>query len=106
MFGKDCEGCAMRDVTIADLREQLREAHKTALSVIDSKAYAIRYAAERSAQREERQSSDARASSPAEIRGRTYRPQLTSEEIERSFAAEAAAAQGGAGSTGTPERDS
>jgi hypothetical protein len=97
-----CEGCQIRDQTIADLRDQLREAHKTALAVIDSKAYTTRYLAEAALNRGRgpRKDEEAQATSPEEFRRRRFQGTLTSEEAERSFAAEAEIANAGAVASG------
>lgn len=99
LLGGPCDGCRMRDETIADLREQLREAMKTSLAVVDARAYAIRYAAERPERPAPRVVGDAPPTTPAELRRRTFRPPMTSEEVEAQFAAERDEFQAHAGAT-------
>jgi len=103
MFEKGpCEGCRLREETIADLREQLREANKTSLAVIDARAYAIRYMAEAQANRGKppARAAETPPTSPEEFRRRRFHTPMTSEEVEATFAAEAAEAQGNAGASG------
>jgi len=99
LLGGACDGCRMRDETITDLREQLREAMKTSLAVVDARAYAIRYAAERPARPEPRAVGEAAPTTPAELRRRQFRPPMTSEEVEAQFAAERESFQANAGAT-------
>jgi hypothetical protein len=92
VFGatKECEGCRLKDETIADLREQVREAHKTALAVIDAKAFALRFQAEKVRPAAPAIPEGPPLSSAADFRHQRYIPPLSSEEIEMSFALEAA----------------
>jgi len=98
LFSRKCGACAAKDAIIQDLRSQVEAALKTSLAVIDAKAYAIRFAAERSPRPEGATSFP--PSSPAEFRRRSVRSLLSPEEIEASFAAEAGLAQEAAGATG------
>jgi len=97
LLGGACDGCRMRDETIADLREQLREATKTSLAVIDAKAYAIRYAADRP--KPETRVAEAPPLTPGELRRRRFQTPLTSEEVEAQFAAERDEIQATAGAS-------
>lgn len=99
LLGGACDGCRLRDETISELRAQLREATKTSLAVIDARAYAIRYAAERPARPEPRAVTEATPTTPGELRRRTFRPPMTSEEVEAQFAAEREEFQARAGAT-------
>ena len=87
MFGS-CDGCRIRDETIKELRDQLREAHQTSLAVIDAKAYVLRYQADRGTRPEPSKAFEAPASSPGDFRRRSFQAPLSSEEIEAQFAAE------------------
>lgn len=90
MFGQECEGCRLKDEVIALLKDQVTEAHKTALSVIDAKAYVLRFPAGKP--RRESEPMEMPPLTPGEFRRqpeRNDRPLMTNEEIEKSFAAEA-----------------
>lgn len=105
MFKSECDGCRMRDQTILDLRDQLKEANKTSLAVIDAKAYALRYLAENGNHRPPGKPVEIPATSPGELRRRRFQSDLSPEELERTFAAEAAELNATAGATGNPERE-
>ncbi len=102
LLGGPCDGCRLRDDTIADLRAQLAEAFKTSLAVIDARAYRLRYPDEERAARPHVDGA-APDTTPGEMRHRRFNPQLTSEEIEAQFSAERDRAQAGAGATRPPE---
>ena len=98
MFNGKCDGCAMKDETIAQLRGLLEEATKTALAAVDARAYQIRYPRGKPDRPEP---TDAEGNpirlgptSPADLRRSRFKgpvETLTADEIERSFAAEAEA---------------
>ncbi len=98
MFNGKCEGCAMKDETIAQLRGLLEEATKTALAAVDARAYQIRWPRGKP---DRDPPLDAEGNpirlgptSPADLRRSRFKgpPEtLSTEEIERSFAAEAEA---------------
>lgn len=91
-----CDGCKLRDDTIKDLREQLREANKMALAVIDAKAYALMHPPER-VKADPNQKPAPLGGGPADFRRRRFVPEMSSEEIEATFQAQRDAAQEDAG---------
>ena len=98
LLGGACDGCRMRDETIADLREQLREATKTSLAVIDAKAYVLGYGVDRP--KPEPRAAAEMPLTPGELRRRRFQTPLTSAEVEAEFAAQRDEIQATAGATG------
>jgi len=98
VFNRDCDGCKVRDETIAQLRQQLDDFQRTILALADAKAYAVKYP-RGNADRQAPLDADGNPirlgpQSPAELRRQRFKgpiETLTPEEIERSFAAEAEA---------------
>lgn len=83
-----CVGVKLRDETIKQLRAQIEDMTKTQLAILDAKAYAIRYPAERAAQRPAAGSVDRVRTSPGEFRNQRFQPTQSSEEIEATFASQ------------------
>jgi len=98
VFSRDCDGCKVRDDTIAQLRQQVEDFQRTILALADAKAYAVRYP-RGNADRQPPLDAEGHPirlgpQSPAELRRQRFKgavETLTAEEIERSFAAEAEA---------------
>lgn len=80
-----CPFCSAKDEIIARLDKRVDELEKTMLSMVDPKAYTLRYPRERTVTTPQ-PPMPARPASPAQVRAQApYEAPLTQEQLEQTF---------------------